>query len=138
MASSGRRQLRRVKRPQALHVPGRQACHFRNVFTRPDLRAIPAEELHDIAAIAKEIHDVAEIARVLEAERVTELVNASQVDDRVSKKDIRSGARGEILAERIDIGTDEHGRAAAPPDDDRLHFAVLTTARLLPEHADAR
>ena len=102
------------------------------------LVAIAAEEQRNVAAEAEEVHHVAEIRSVLESERVPELVDAREIDDRVAEQRVGARALGDRGAERIGVGPDEHGRAAPPVDFDRDHFAVLAAAGFDPEDVHER
>ena len=99
---------------------------------RAKLTAIAAEELHDVAAVAEEVHDVVERGGVREAERVTELVQAGQVDDGLAEQIVCGGALRDLRAESVHVGTDVDGRATAASHDERPHLAVLAVARVRP------
>src|SRR5437870_10496247 len=91
---------------RALRVPGRDAGNLRDVVARLQLRAIAVEEAGNVSAIPEEEHDVGEVLRVLEADRVPELVDARQVDDRFAEEGVFFRDRGDVGAEAVGVGPD--------------------------------
>jgi hypothetical protein len=62
---------------------------------------------------------------VHEAQRVAELVQASQVNDRVAEQCVEAGALRYLVAERPRVRPDEDRGAASPVDLEPSHLAVL-------------
>src|SRR5262249_46692844 len=75
----------RVERSHPRAIVVRHPRYLRDVASRLQLTSIALEVLDEVAAVLKGIHDVAEGVRVLEAEGVSELVEAREVDDGVAK-----------------------------------------------------
>src|SRR5579863_668879 len=101
----------------------------RDVVSRANLGAVPAEIFSYISSISEEIHDVAKIPCVLQPQRVAEFVQTGQVDDAVAKQRVSSGASGNFRAQRISVRPYEDGCTLPPGDHDRQHFSVLAAVR---------
>src|SRR5438105_693381 len=92
--------------------------------------AIVAEVARAVARLPEQVHDVVEVPRVLEAERMPELVERGQVDDDVACQRIDFDRR---IRGNVDLrGVDESGRA-----DMRARLAVVA-ARAVEVDLDSR
>ena len=143
MAAPGRdrdfsHSLRGVHCPDAGHVGVREARNGGNVLSGVDLRAIAAEILGDIPAVAEEEHDVPKIACVIEAEGVAEFVKAGQIDNAVSEKIVRTGATRDIRAQGFHVGPDEDNRSAPAVHNQWLRLPIFSAARCGPVEPNQR
>ena len=78
--------------------------------------AVAAEELRDVTAEAKEVHHVLEVGSMRETQRMAELVQARQVDDRVAKQSVEPCLRGDLVAQGRGVRPDVDGRTASAVD----------------------
>src|SRR4029077_17328364 len=99
-----------------------------DVTPRVKLRAITAEVLDDVSSVAEEIHDVANIACARQSQGVAELVQAGQVDNRVSQQIVCRGALRDVRPERFHIRPDENGGSVPAVDEQRLSLAVFAAS----------
>ena len=124
-----------VKSFRARGIRVRQARVRGDVGARLQLPAVAHEVLDDVAAVAEGIHDVAEVAGVFEAEGVSELVEARQVDDGVAEEIVGAAAFGDVGPERGESGRTKT-RATRLPYRQVFGFAVLSLSRTGPVEAD--
>ena len=101
-------------------------------------RRYRSKVLDDVAAEAEEVHDVAIVGGVLEAERVSQLVDARQIDDALAKEVVRARARRDVQPERRHVGTDVDRGTTTAGDRQRPHLTVLTLLRTRPINAHER
>src|SRR2546428_13548038 len=89
----------------------------RYLATRVDFCAAPKERVENATAVSEVIHDVLELACVRETNGVAKLVNACQVDDRVTEQDVLNGAAGQWLALDGDLRdhVNNRSRFSVPP-----------------------
>src|SRR5690606_2875387 len=100
-----------------------------NVAAAAKLVAVAVEEQRDVPAVAEEVHDVCVLCRMLEAERVPDLVQAGQVHDRLAQQIVQPRRLRDVGTQRVGVRTYEHHGAALTVDEDRPHLAVLAGAR---------
>ena len=99
-----------------------------DVVARIQLQAIDVEEIDDVAAEAEVIHHIGESIRVREAERVTDLMQAGEIDDRLAKQRIGTRRVRDVRAQRIGVGTHIDLGAANAVESAPEHLRASLTA----------
>src|SRR5688500_5529161 len=117
----------RVECVQPLDVLAGDTVDAGDVGAAADLPAVATEVLDDVAAVPEEIHDVVERRGVRQAERVSELVEAGQVDDAFAQQVVGRGAPRDLWTKPVHVGADVHRGTVAAVDDERPHLAVLAS-----------
>src|SRR5262249_45027431 len=94
--------------------------------------------LDDVAAEAEVIHDVFERPGMLKTDGMSEFVNASEIDDRLTKQSVLSRAVGYGAALSANLRHHVDNRPCPAVELELLGFSVQTLVRRNPTKADER
>ena len=94
----GRRNTRRVKLADAPDIGFRKTPVPRNVFALLNFLAIPLKIIQDIPSVAEEEHDIGIVGRVVEAQGVSDLVQAGEIDYGVAKQGVCPGSISDLAS----------------------------------------